>query len=225
MSARGRAPRGPPNPTASNGASRGRDDLAKRVLRAVSRDPAIARLRLVGSRAEGRANPFSDWDFKVETDDFRPAASALSRAVQTLSPLGTFWDPLSSHQCFIALLSGPRKVDFIFDEPHVPQPPYAAGRDTLEVMDVHFWDWTIWLVAKEAGQKRDLVSRELQKMHWYLLGPLGIGPTPMTIPGAVRAYLTARTQAEDRYGSRVNRRLGRECLRHLAEAGYEVRAR
>lgn len=225
MSARGRDQRPHTNPTRPGRSSAGGDDLVEQVLRTASHDPDIARLRLAGSRAEGRANPFSDWDFVVETSDFPSAAVALPRAIQALSPLGTFWDPLSPHWCFIALMPGPRKVDFIFDEPHEPRPPYIAARDSLAAMDVYFWDWTVWLAAKEAGHKHDLVSHELQNMHGYLLEPLGVDAAPSTISQAVRTYLTARTNAEKRFGTRTNPRLTRECLRFLAQAGYEVQTR
>lgn len=200
----------------------GGDDLTERVLRAVARAPAVTRLRLVGSRAEGRANPLSDWDFVVETTRFRSAARALERSIRSLDPLGTFWDPLSPHYCFIALLPGPRKVDFLFDEPHTSEPPYVVGRRTLATMDVHFWDWTVWLAAKERSGKRTLVSQELGKMHGYLLGPLGAVSSPSSISEAVRSYLLARAQAEGRFGARVDRRLTHEALRWLADAGYAL---
>jgi predicted nucleotidyltransferase len=40
-------------------------DLGERVIAAVSPNPAIREIRLVGSRAEGRAIALSDWDFLV----------------------------------------------------------------------------------------------------------------------------------------------------------------
>lgn len=183
----------------------------------------IRNVRLVGSRAEGRATPLSDWDFAVDTDEFTPASVVLPRIVQSLSPLGTFWDPLSRHQCFIAILAGPRKVDFLFQTPHQPQPPYVAGPNTLAGMDVHFWDWTIWLAAKEAGRRHDMVTSELRKMHHYLLSPLGVGRVPSTIVEAVQAYLAARPEAEKRFQIHVGRGLSLECIRFLTDTGYSIR--
>ena len=194
-----------------------------KVVRLLSHQPAISGVRLVGSRADGRANPFSDWDFAVETTDFESAAVALPELVRSLSPLGTFWDPLSQHQCFIVLLPGPRKIDFIFETPHDPLPPYDPAPDTLRQMDVHFWDWTIWLVAKAVSRIYRLVRSELRKMHRYLLSPLGVKRVPSTLEEAVRSYLGSRARAEERNATRVDDRLTLEAHRFMAGAGYSVR--
>jgi predicted nucleotidyltransferase len=196
--------------------------FATQVIRLLADQQAIRSVRLVGSRAEGRATPLSDWDFAVDTHDFESAAVVLPRLIRSLSPLGTFWDPLSRRQCFSAILPGARKVDFIFQEPHRPKPPYTAGADALASMDVHFWDWAIWLAAKEAGHHRELVTKELQKMHKYLLRPLGVPRAPATLLEATQAYLSARSGAERRFRTQVDRRLSEECIRFLVDAGYQI---
>jgi len=197
-------------------------DFAGRVVRLLEQEPAIRKVRLVGSRAEGRARPMSDWDFLVDTHDFERAAARLPERVRALSPLGTFWDPYSPYWAYIALLPGPRKVDFVFSHPHTPGPAYVARRATLRPMDVHFWDWTVWLASKEGGPQAEIVTGELRKMHELLLGPLGVPLAPPTIAAAVRAYRAARGAAERRFRTRGDRHLTTECLRYLRRAGYPV---
>jgi predicted nucleotidyltransferase len=206
----------------SKGRRRVDDALAERVVRLLKGHPSIRDVRLVGSRAEGCATPVSDWDFAVEPRDFASASSALPELIRPLSPLGTFWDPLSPIHCFSAILPGARKVDFIFKEPHRKRPRYLAGPTTLARMDVHFWDWTIWLAAKEAAGRTEFVASELRKMHDYLTGPLGVPEVPSTLVGAVRTYLRARDRAEGRFGQPIDRRLSEEALRFLTRAGYAV---
>jgi hypothetical protein len=193
------------------------------VIRLFDGQPGVARIRLVGSRAEGRATSLSDWDFAVDTYRFESVARAMPRLVRPLAPLGTFWDPLSAHRAFIALLPGPKKVDFLFQEPHTPKPPYVAGPNTLTAMDVHFWDWTIWLAAKERGHHPEMVPSELRKMHEYLLLPLGAAEALSTIEEAVGIYRAARSEPERRFRRHVDRELSSECVRFLARAGYAVR--
>jgi predicted nucleotidyltransferase len=209
---------------AASRTARDEQEFVNKVMGLFTNQLAIRSVRLVGSRAEGRAAPLSDWDFAVETTDFERAAASLPRIVAQLAPLGTFWDPLSRHQCFIAILPGPRKVDFIFNELHQAQRPYVVDPETLAVMDVHFWDWTIWLVAKEACQHHEMVTNELRRMHAFLLGPLGVIGVPTTIVEAVHSYLDARIEGEKRYHVTVNPRLSTECLRFLSDAGYRVNA-
>ncbi|MGA7922847.1 MAG: nucleotidyltransferase domain-containing protein [Thermoplasmata archaeon] len=198
------------------------EEFASQITSLFAKQPAIRSVRLVGSRAEGRATPLSDWDFAVETREFGPAAIALPQIIHSLSPLGTLWDPLSRHQCFIAILPGPRKVDFVFQEPHRPEPPYVASANTLPAIDVHFWDWIIWLAAKEAGQRHRLVTDELRKMHGYLLRPLGALEVPTTIGEAVQAFLSARELAERRFRTNLSHLLSTECIRFLTDAGFAL---
>ena len=93
--------------------------LCTDVLAAIGPHEAVRTIELAGSRAEGRATAFSDWDFVVATDDFPALARDLPDLCAPLAPLALQWDPLSPHQCWMLMLPGPTKVDLIFpDEPH-----------------------------------------------------------------------------------------------------------
>ena len=108
-------------------------------------------MRLVGSRAEGRATPLSDWDFAVRASDFAVLEPDLAGLVEPLEPLVRQWDRLSDTQCYMLLLRGPVKVDLIFpDEPHAHEPPWQPAPETLQGIDGHLWDWLLWLTSKAA---------------------------------------------------------------------------
>ena len=82
-------------------------------------------------------------------------AEALPELVAPLEPLAQQWDRLSPHACYMLMLRGIGKVDLIFDEPWESSPPWEVSAETLRGIDDHFWDWTIWLAAKEGlGSKR-----------------------------------------------------------------------
>jgi hypothetical protein len=190
------------------------------MIQSLEAHPAIDGVRLGGSRARGEADPLSDWDFEVQTADFRSVAGALPELVAPLEPLAQQWDRLSDHACYMLMLRGAVKVDLIFEEPHALEPPWVVSADTLTGIDEHFWDWTIWLAAKDRAGKRALVAMELEKMHAHLLGPLGVGETPAGIEQAVAAYLPALRHAEERLAVEVPRVLQREVLERLAGHGY-----
>jgi hypothetical protein len=167
--------------------------LAERVPAALAGHPAVRAVELVGSRAEGRATEASDWDFRVTTDHFEDLADELPRLVAVLEPLAQQWDRLSPSWCYMLILRGPVKVDLIFpDEPHLDDPPWRPDADNLAAIDAHFWDWTLWLHAKEAAGKTDLVERELAKLFDHLLGPLGAARAPSSIGEAVESYRALR---------------------------------
>jgi len=195
-------------------------DLSARLIESIGRHPAADKVRLSGSRASGEAGPLSDWDFEVKTADFRSVAGALPELVAPLAPLAQQWDRLSDHACYMLMLPGEVKVDLIFEEPHMPQPPWVVNSETLRRIDDHFWDWTIWLAAKELAGKQRLVATELQKMHAHLLGPLGVGELPSSIDQAVAAYIPALHRAEERLAVLVPSVLQREVLDRLAGHGY-----
>ncbi len=95
------------------------------VVAAVSPHPAVERIELVGSRAEGRETRWSDWDFGVRARDFPAIAEALPGLLAPLEALVEQWDRLSEHQCWMLILRGPVKVDLIFaEEPHDKEPPW-----------------------------------------------------------------------------------------------------
>lgn len=185
-------------------------ELEARLMSAVRSHPAVRRVELVGSRAEGRrrATEHSDWDFEVETDDFEAVAAALPDLLAPLQPVAQQWDRLSTHRCWMAILPGAVKVDLIFGAvAHEPEPAWVPAADNLAAIDRHFWDWTLWLSGKDAAGKDDVVGDELQKLFDHLLGPLGVEQRPSSVGEAVAAYRAARAQAEDRFERVISRRL------------------
>jgi hypothetical protein len=187
------------------------------VITAVARHPSIGGVRLVGSRAEGRETPRSDWDFLIDTDDFRTVAAELPTLCAPLDPIAEQWDPLSSCWCWMLILRGPTKIDLIFPaQPHRPEPPWEPTRDNLAAIDRHFWDWMLWLGGKEAAGEQELVVSELPKLFEHLLAPLGVGQRPASVAAAVVAYRDARGQAERRFDLQVPRELEREVASALA---------
>jgi predicted nucleotidyltransferase len=166
-------------------------NLEAAVVAAVSPHPAVERIELVGSRAEGRATEWSDWDFGVRARKFAAVAEALPALLAQLEPLAQQWDRLSETWCWMLILRGPVKVDLIFPDPHEKEPPWEPGSETLGGIDDHFWDWMLWLHAKEAVGKDELVETELRK----------------PIAEAVESYRAARDRAEVRYGRIVDRAL------------------
>jgi hypothetical protein len=191
--------------------------LDQTVIAAVGRHPSVRTVRLVGSRAEGRATPRSDWDFVIDTDDFRAIARDLPALCAPLNPIAQQWDRLSSHWCWMLILRGPAKVDLIFaQQPHLPEPPWEPAPDNLAAIDRHFWDWVLWLGGKDAAEERDLVVSELDKLFRHLLAPLGVSQKPGSPTAAVAAYRNARGQAERRFGLQVPRDLETEIVSALA---------
>jgi hypothetical protein len=182
--------------------------LERQVISAIGRHPAVRSIALAGSRAEGRATRFSDWDFVAAVDDFPAVAADLPELSAPLDPIAEQWDRLSPHPCWMLMLAGPIKVDVILpDEPHELAPPWDPARENLAAIDRHFWDWALWLRSKEASGKADLVATELEKLFHYLLGPLGTPATPASVADAVAAYRDARATAERRYCCEVPREL------------------
>jgi nucleotidyltransferase-like protein len=181
------------------------------VIRCVGRHPAVGAIRLVGSRAEGRATERSDWDFAVETDDFAAVALALPGLCHPLDPLAQQWDRLSDHPCYMLVLAGPVKVDLIFvSQRHEHELPWIPSRDNLDKIDAHFWDWMLWLRSKDRPGNKAFVDVELVKLHDHLLGPLGVERKPDSINEAIALYRAAREKAERRLDVKVPTTLERE---------------
>jgi hypothetical protein len=188
--------------------------LADQIVAAVERHPAVREVAFVGSRAEGRANPWSDWDFRVAANDFAGVAEGLPDMLVFLDPLVQQWDPLSPEMCWMLILRGPAKVDLIFpDEPHSTEPPWTPTAENLGLIDGHFWDWALWLKGKEAGGKIEVVTSELEKLFDYLLAPLGVERSPTALEEAVGSYREARDRAEKRFGVTVRRDLDAAAAR------------
>jgi predicted nucleotidyltransferase len=194
-----------------------RRDLADSVKAVLLSHQRIREVELVGSRAAGTAVPLSDWDFRIEADDFATVAADLPRLASRLEPLAQQWDRLSPHHCYMLVLTGPAKVDLLFlDQPHQPEPPWTPSPGTLPGIDEHFWDWTLWLAAKHRAGRDRLVRDELEKMARHLLVPMGVPGSPDSLEAAVRSYRAARDRLEHRFGVAAPRRLEREVMRALS---------
>jgi hypothetical protein len=186
-------------------------DIAASVSALLIKHPQIQAVRLTGSRATGRWHDLSDWDFSVETDNFDSVSESLPALVGPLRPLAQQWDPYASHACYMLILRGPTKIDFLFlDEHRDWSPPWHASPATLEAIDCHFWDWILWLEQKRRGGHADLLTTSLEDMHDLMLGPMGTARRPGSIPDAISAYLHARGALEQEFGLRVSRELERE---------------
>ena len=196
--------------------------LIAAVRSALEPHPAVRAAALVGSPAGGTATAASDWDFAVDVHDFEAVARALPGLVSPLAPLVQQWDPLGSEECYMLMLRGPVKVDLIFEQPHVDRPPWTVAAETLESIDGHFWDWILWIAAKHAAGRHELVRSELAKMSWYLLGPLGVSEVPGSVGRAVALYCEALDQAERSLGRSVERDLAKEVRGGLRRLGHAV---
>jgi predicted nucleotidyltransferase len=197
-------------------------DPAVDVPAALQKHPAVRGTRLAGSRAAGRAHELSDWDFLVLTGDFPAVAGDLHELVSPLGPLSELWDPYSDRACYMLMLRGPTKIDLIFPrEKREWSPAWEPRADTLVAIDVHFWDWILWLEQKRRGGRTTQLEKSLGDMFELLLHPLGVPEKPSSVAEAVAAYLQAREGLESRYGVRVARRLEREVRPVLASAAPE----
>jgi predicted nucleotidyltransferase len=194
-------------------------DLGRRILEVVGRHPLVTCIEPTGSRARGDPTPFSDWDFRVETDDFSALSEVLPLVVEPLHPLARQWDRLSARRTYMLVLEGPRKVDFLFDVPNQKQPPWHVRAETLAPIDDHFWDWILWLASKEARKREDLVRHELEELFEHILRPMGVAHPPRDIATAVDRYRTARSTAERRHGVVVSLNLEREVGKVLDQRG------
>ena len=188
-------------------------DLGTRVPELLRRHPSVRAVSLTGSRARGTPTPLSDWDFGVETDDLDALAADVPELLGPLEPLAQQWDPLGERATYMLMLRGPTKVDLIFlHERRSPRPRWHVSTATLPAIDAHFWDWILWLAAKSAAARDELVRDELARMHDYLLRPLGVEAPPVTIQEAAETYLAALHDAERRFDLTVPRALREEVL-------------
>jgi predicted nucleotidyltransferase len=184
--------------------------IGDEAIAAVERHPAVRCARLVGSRAAGHPTDLSDWDFAVETDDFLDVARDAESLLAPLRPLAQQWDRLSATWCWMAILRGPEKLDLIFVEPHETEPAWQPDAANLNAIDCHFWDWMLWLAAKQAANKTALIREELDKLWLHILSPLGAQTRPVALGDAVHTYIAARDSSERRFDVSVPRTLERE---------------
>jgi predicted nucleotidyltransferase len=197
-------------------------DIVSVVTVSLKHNPAVRKVELVGSRKMGTATQWSDWDFAVETTDFEIVSAALPGLVRSLEPISYLWDPLGDCRVFMLILKGPVKVDLIFDIPHPHDPPWTVNSDTLMVIDHHFWDWILWIAVKDIRGLKDYVRTELQKMHAFLLQPLGVKEVPDSIPSAIQAYETAFQNQVNLFRRQIDPALQEEVLKGLRMMGYQV---
>ncbi len=198
-------------------------DIVTEVTSALERHPAVKAVRLAGSRQRSDAGPLSDWDFEVDTTDFEAVARDLPVLVSPLEPLAQQWERISQPTCYMLMLRGPAKVDLLFiDRPNEVQPPWGVSARTLQGIDDHFWDWTLWLASKHSARKHELIKEEFAKMSSHLLDPMGVDAVPDSIETAVAVYTTARRKAEERLGVAVSDEIGRDVRRALRKSGYRV---
>ncbi len=96
-------------------------------------------------------------------------------------------------------------MDLIFTEPHAVLPAWQVTAATLPGIDDHFWDWMLWLAAKQQAGKAGPVAAELAKLHEHLLAPLGVRAQPATPAQAIGSYWAARRRQEHRPNCQVPR--------------------
>lgn len=179
----------------------------------------VASVALGGSRARGMATGLSDWDLYLEGDHERMVAE-IPALVASLHPLAAFWEPLSEQAGYMIVMSGPVKVDlFPSGARRQIQPSWEPSAATLAAIDAHFWDWILWLGSKSLRGERGLVADELTKMHWFLLGPLGVTSPPADLHEAVMSYRRAQTESSEVLGVVVDAVLGRQVSEALRRHG------
>jgi hypothetical protein len=189
--------------------------FADGAIDTIKAHPSVQRVRLVGSRATATDTAFSDWDFAIDTDDFQAIARDIGSLLGRLHPIAQQWDPLSETWCWMVILPGPTKFDFIFAEAHDREPPWQPRPDNLAAIDCHFWDWALWLRSKRASGNVELFKGELDKLFVYILDPIGVEFRPDSLDQAVTSFLTARERLERRFGVTVPRALEHEVVRAL----------
>lgn len=197
----------------------GEPDVVVAIREALEGSEVVASVVLGGSRARGTATGLSDWDLYLEGEPEELMAE-IPALVAPLRPLAAFWEPLSEQAGYMIVMDGPVKVDlFPIGGSRQIQPPWAPGGDTLAAIDAHFWDWALWLGSKSLRGERQLVADELAKMHWFLLGPLGVATCPASLNEAVASYRRARAEASEALGAVVDPELGRQVCEALRRRG------
>jgi predicted nucleotidyltransferase len=196
--------------------------IEDRIVPLLERHPAIREVRLVGSRARSEATALSDWDFLVVTNDVSAVARDLPSLVRPLGPLAQQWDRLSRRKNYMLIAPGPTKVDLLFEQPNEPEGSWRVSDTTLPRIDDHFWDWILWIAAKQAAGHRDLVASELEKLFTHLLQPMQVTGVPGDIEEAVAAYKAARRTYEDRFRITIPPDLKGEIERALRQHGFRV---
>ena len=186
-------------------------DLARAVPAALEKHPAVHAVRLVGSRATGRAHELSDWDFLIGTNDFRSVEGDRPALVASLAPLSEQWDPYSDRACYMSSSEARRRSTSSFRARSAGgRPRGRPSPETLEAIDRHFWDWILWLEQKRRGGCRSQLEKSLRDLFELMLGPMGVVGQPRSSTDAVDSYLAARSELELQFGTRIPRVLEEE---------------
>jgi hypothetical protein len=173
----------------------------------------VTTVELCGSRASGTAGRYSDWDFRVSTEDFAALVLELPGLVRALDPLVAQWDRLSDEACYMLVVRGPTKIDLIFPAvPHEHEPPWVIDADTLPAIDDHFWDWVLWLTSKVDAGNDSLVEAQLATMRDHILVPIGITAPTTSLRDVVEQYVAARNSCTQRFGVAFDRRAEYEVV-------------
>ena len=184
------------------------NDIGQLVLDLFKDHPGLIRIQLIGSRSKSQATAYSDWDFGISVHDFDSFTRDLPQLVEPLHPLAQQWDRLSETKCYMLIVPGPRKIDFIFlDEHNEESGPWQIDLQSLVELDAHFWDWMLWLKSKDFRGERELVTSELSKLFDHLLQPMHVDEVPDSILVAAELYKQARNRLEDQFGTSVPRKL------------------
>lgn len=190
--------------------------------RAIAAHPEVASVRLGGSRGRGEPVPLSDWDLEITTRHGHAVVRDLPDIAQRVQPIAAQWERLADHACYMLMLRGGVKVDLILDVPQRLEPPWEARPDTLQGIDQHFWDWIVWLAAKDQRGDSELVRSEFEKMSVHLLQPVSVQQTPASIHEAVELFRAARDRLEAETNSTVDRRMEEAVIAALRRSGYAV---
>ena len=166
--------------------------------------------------------PLSDWDLEIATRHGDVVMNDLPAIAQRVQPIAAQWERLAAHACYMLMLEGGVKVDLILDVPQELEPPWEARPGRLEGIDQHFWDWIVWLAAKDQRGDSELLRQEFEKMSVHLLEPVSIQQTPAAIEEAVQLFRAARDRLEGDMKTSVDRRMEEAAAQALRRGGYEV---
>lgn len=139
--------------------------------------------------------------------------AAIPDLVAPLRPLAAFWEPLSEQAGYMMVMSGPVKIDlFPLGGTRILQPPWEVRADNFVSIDGHFWDWLLWLGSKSLRRETNLLAEQLNKMHWFLLGPLGVKEVPRSLGDAAALYIIARSRLSHELRTAVPEELGHQVV-------------
>ena len=198
------------------------EQAVRNLEREIAAHPEVVSVRLAGSRGRGDAVPLSDWDLEIATGHGDSVVRDLPAIAERVHPIAAQWERLADHACYMLMLAGGVKVDLILDVPQELQLPWEARPETLERIDQHFWDWIVWLAAKDQRGDSELVRQEFAKMSVHLLQPVSVQRVPASIHEAVALFRAARDRLEAEMNTVVDRRMEDAVVPALRRGGYTV---